>query len=339
MSHRPNPKKNKQDRRKRPDPPPDLKRICLIWMSNGKVDHEFAERTIALAMEPGERWDIQAQSTLRTGGLLGAARNELVDVILTGVSPEIDWVLMLDTDVVMQREDLDLLAELASLEERPVVTGVYLLGFLGRKPIEPCVYDLEWLMDGKYPSFKPYYDILTRHEPFQVKGAGAGCLLIHRRVFEAMAQPHPNGFGTTHRGQRNAYIWFQDGAQFEGKYIGEDLAFFIKLDRMGIPVWCHPQVWVQHKKDVLLNRDLYELQAVGAFDHLAGKLVLDDNGGHGDPSGDPESGRQDPSLPGQAERVADDERHDDHAGHGDGADGSGGGQPRPDRLRAVPRLE
>lgn len=334
MSHRPNPKKNKSDRRKRPA---DLKRICLIWMSAGKVDHEFAERTISLAMEPGEGWDIQAQMTLRTGGLLGAARNELVDGVLTNISPECEWVLMLDTDVVMQREDLDKLAALANLEERPVVTGVYLLGFLGRKPLEPCVYDLEWLMDGKYPSFRPYYDVLSRTEPFQVKGAGAGCLLVHRRVFEAMAQPHPNGFGTTHRGARNAYIWFQDGAQFEGKYIGEDLAWFIKLDRMQIPVWCHPQVWVGHKKDVILTRELYELQAIGAFDHLAGKLVLDDNGGHGDQGDDQASGGQDPSQSDEAEWLADNERDPAHGGFSAGW--SGGGKPDPDRLRVVPRLE
>jgi len=335
-SHRPNPKKNKSDRRKRP---PDFKRICLLWISPGKVDHEFAERIAGLSMEPAEHWDIQAQMTLRTGGLLGSARNELVDGFLTNISSEIDWVLWLDTDIVMQREDLDKLAEIASLAEKPVVCGVYALGFLGRKPIEPAVYDLEWVHDGKYPTFKPYYDMLSRTEPFQVKGAGAGCMLIHRRVFEAMAQPHPNGFGTTHRGQRNAYIWFQDGAQFEGKYIGEDLAFFIKLDKMGIPVWCHPQVWVHHKKDVFLSREMYELQAIGAFDHIAGKLVLDDNGGHGDPSGDPPSGRQDSSLPAEAGRGVDDERDADHVRHGDGADGSGRGQSDPDRLRALPRLE
>jgi hypothetical protein len=97
----------------------------------------------------------------------------------------------------------------------------------------------------------------------RVGATGTGCLLVHRSVFAAMKQPHPNGWGTLPNGQPNPYPWFQEGLTGpRGEPFGEDVVFCRRARAMGIPVHVHTGIQCGHVKSFVLDESYWERQIV-----------------------------------------------------------------------------
>lgn len=132
-----------------------------------------------------------------------------------------DWLLMLDTDMSFEP---DLAARLVATMHRygvDVLTGIY---SYKSPPHLPVLYMLN-PDTGKH-------EIVARWdrsvEIFPVHSAGAGCLLVRRKVFERItAELNENPFD-----------------RYGGK--GEDHSFFARLRKLGIPAYCAWKVEAQH---------------------------------------------------------------------------------------------
>lgn len=200
--------------------------------------HVTAETLLSLA----KMWnaypdDFQSRLILVRGGCADFAgtRNRLVREFL---STGIDWLLIVDTDMVWEPEDWERLRASAD-EDHPLVAGLY---FVSNDPPNPCcvVFDES---GAKYtPVFHEDSDELVR-----VHAAGLGFSLIHRDVFLKSAD------------LTNDHEWFEHGFRtVTGETMSEDYAFASRVQEAGFPVYVNSKVRVRHVKSHVIGWDEYQ---------------------------------------------------------------------------------
>jgi hypothetical protein len=107
---------------------------------------------------------------------------------------QVEYIFFLDTDVVLQRDGLVQLVQLAQQHNKPLVSGLYFAKKRDPTPM-PCAWIKtgENLAEGRieYRSFdiKPY---LNQNALIEVDVAGAGCLLIKSDIFKKLDESNPN---------------------------------------------------------------------------------------------------------------------------------------------------
>ncbi|GAG88137.1 unnamed protein product [marine sediment metagenome] len=173
------------------------------------------------------------------------ARNVIVEAL------EKDWLFFMDSDQTFHPETLTRLLSW----DLPVVSGVY---FKSPGQPVPHVYRYAWkdkehlylsLINEIFQFLAPHKDKLKgelpatilparREDLLEVDGVGAGCLLVHRRVFEAIDPP-----------------WFKYS---DGKTVGEDFDFCRKVQEAGFKIYCDPGVLCGHKqKDFISHQHFF----------------------------------------------------------------------------------
>jgi len=115
--------------------------------------------------------------------IVSKARNTLVQAI----PPEADVVWFVDSDIKLPANAGILLDY---VKEHPVVSGLYFSRF---PPFLPQVYNR--VQPGVTDfAFVPVVNL--PEEPFQADAVGAGCLVVQRRVLDAVAEKHAIWQGT-----------------------------------------------------------------------------------------------------------------------------------------------
>jgi hypothetical protein len=192
----------------------EVAKVLLAIPTWGGLHHKVAMAAMSLCRHE------QAEPLLSNGRPISHNRNVIVRKFLAG-----DWthLFFIDSDT---RPPEDVLDKLLSLEAE-VATGCY------------PVWDggLFWaLYEHVLPDLKtPLMRTLSSNQPFQVRGAGAGCLLIRREVLEKLEFP-----------------WFQEQESPDGTLRYEDQWFFNACHERGIRVMAHPGVICDHFKQINL---------------------------------------------------------------------------------------
>jgi GT2 family glycosyltransferase len=144
------------------------------------------------------------------------ARNQLVKSMLRDGSP---WILFLDDDVIPPPDTYDKLSSLG----KEIVSGVY---WKRQGKIVPAAYR------KAHPNPTPIPSIVGEL-PVPVDYVGAGCLLVHRSVFETVKYP-----------------WFEWKLDREDlplhERVGEDFDFCNKARSAGFQVTLHQGVRCKH---------------------------------------------------------------------------------------------
>lgn len=184
-----------------------------------------------------------------TAGLV-EARNEAVKSFLE--DDKADWLFWVDTDMGFEADTLDRLFAVADPVERPIVGA---LCFTQRQESSdgmggwttratPTIFDWLTLDSGEqgftvrfdYPKAASENDGLV-----ECDGTGSACILIHRSVFERIAEAH-------------GPIWYdQIPNPTLGKITSEDLSMCLRARNLGIPVFVHAGVRTTHHKPVWLS--------------------------------------------------------------------------------------
>ena len=147
-----------------------------------------------------------------------------------------DWVLQLDCDHTFPPDTLHRMLRVFDERKLDVLTGVY---YARNEPHYPILY--QWSEEREV-----FHHLATwPNDPFTMPGlgAGGGCMLIRRSVFDRLA-----AFAAQMPMARYASTW-QNYAPFNRIpeiEMSEDLSFYYRCMLVGIKVWCHPGVQCGH---------------------------------------------------------------------------------------------
>lgn len=236
-------KKNKQPVHNQPKPKPKSKgSITIAWCDNGMVDGKFAEGMVALALQAPAN-NIQITHSVRVAGnQIGRQRQSLFDYWADQVKS--DWILWVDSDIVVDAGIVNELLEAADANKRPIVSGVY---FISKES--------EGTLGNPMPALFTEIDETTiRHlhplpvdELVQIDSAGMGLVLMHKSIVPKLRAAFPN------------QSLFAEIENLGDKYVGEDIVFFQKVKKAGIPVFAWTGAIVKHMKRFAFDFEYYSL--------------------------------------------------------------------------------
>ena len=234
-------KKRQANRRPQPDhPAPES--VVVGFLSGGATELEFTSSLSALAayMMAQAAADptfprLRGVLPKRSGPRIAAGRNSVVEHFL---ALDADWLFMVDDDMEFAADAVDQLMRAADPQERPIVGGLAIAG--GRDGWFPTLTVVT--TDGVISRVTDYPpDALV-----PVDATGAACLLVHRSVFEKMAQEFPR-----------PWQWFQETSYGEVA-VGEDITFCLRARALGFPTFIHTGVKFGHSKQVLVTEEWWQ---------------------------------------------------------------------------------
>jgi len=156
-----------------------------------------------------------------------------------------EYALLLDSDMVWEPKDIVRLRKTAREKNAKIVSGLYFGQQLGR--IFPVAYGLT------DRGLLPFAMLPSLDQPFKVDGVGGGALLVHRDVYEAVADMQ--------RGQ-TAYLWQEEMyAPATDSQVSEDLVFCLRAKEAGFDIWLEPRAIFNHLK----KPDILGLEDYAAF--------------------------------------------------------------------------
>jgi hypothetical protein len=88
---------------------------------------------------------------------------------------------------------------------------------------------------------------LPENQVIKVDSAGFGLTLMHKSIIEPIRAVEPD------------YSLFAEKEGLGDKYISEDIVFFRKLKKAGIPLYAHTGATVQHLKTFSFDQNYYNL--------------------------------------------------------------------------------
>jgi hypothetical protein len=212
------------------------------------VDGKFMQGVTDVILKSG----LKFESTLRSQGNQIARQREIV-INYWYEQNKADWLLWVDSDVVINPEGFLKLWNQKDKDERPIMTGVY---FTTDNPEEPLMVPMPTIFnfivgDGDEGGFG-----LTRVHPLpkdkliQVGAAGMGYVLMHRSVVDRIRKEMPD-----------TQMFMEMGRGT--KFIGEDIYFFALCEKAGIPLWCDTSVTAPHMKRFSFDEHYYNAMTKG----------------------------------------------------------------------------
>ena len=227
-------------------PPGDT---LVAWVHSEQVAHSWFISIMNVMMtEPrvGPWW---IAMECGTDGLV-AARNQTVVRFLE--SPA-QWLFWVDTDMGFAPDTLGRLLEHADPDTAPVVGALCFAnkkaggdGFNGsRFTPTPTLFHWVQLPTGEN-GYMPILDY-PRDAMVEVAATGSACIVIHRSVFERIAERETS---------KNA--WYSKLTNpTTGQVIGEDLSFCYRAAGAGVPMFVNTAVKTTHLKPVFLQEADY----------------------------------------------------------------------------------
>ncbi len=252
--------------------------VALAYLSPGSESSSFAFCKDRLLVHELGRvgWPPFLWRQRVASGRIVEGRNELVTAFLdrTGCS----WLLFVDSDMGFGPDLLQRLLEAADENERPVM-GALCFGLKTEGTDEylqsekfrtfPTVY--VWAEDEKIAGFKvvPEY---PRDSIVECDATGAACILIHRKVLEAIRSEHGGAWFDPIRHPK------------QPDPFGEDMSFCIRVGQAGFPIYVDTAIKTSHDKGgIFLTEDTWDDQQAlvaigrrgGLKDAVTEEAVLD----------------------------------------------------------------
>jgi len=158
--------------------------------------------------------------------LVYVAREKIVDY---AIKNEYDYVLFVDSDMVLPQETLVTLLE----HKKDIVSGA---AYMRKPPYKPCFYEKLTLGEGNEitcESFTDYPKGLIKAE-----GIGMACCLIRTQVFKDIYESGQPSF-------------------FPIMGYGEDLAFCLRARRAGYEIYVDTALQIGHIGSTIITEDTY----------------------------------------------------------------------------------
>jgi hypothetical protein len=214
--------------------------VSIAWCDNGMVDGKFMQGVTDVMLKSG----ITFSSTLRSqGNQIARQRQTVIDYWYE--KSKSDWLLWVDSDVVISPETFRLLWDNKDAKERPLVSGVYFTTDNPEEPLMipmPTVFSFTNKGDGTFGLSRVHP--LPENQLIKVDAAGFGFILMHRSIVKKVKAVAPDGQMFMEMGRGT-------------KFIGEDIFFFALCDKAEVPLYCHTAALVPHMKRFSFDEHYY----------------------------------------------------------------------------------
>lgn len=215
--------------------------IALVWCDNGMVDGKFMQGITDVIIKSGIHFD----ATLRSqGNQIARQRQTVIDYWYD--KTDYEWLLWVDSDVVISPDKFKLLWDNRDAEKRPIITGVY---FTTDNPEEPLMIPMptvfSFVNDGEGGFGLSRVHPLPVNELIKVDAAGMGFILMHRSIVPKVRKVSPEG-----------QLFMEMGRG--SKFIGEDIFFFALCDKAEVPLHCHTGATAPHMKRFSFDEHYYK---------------------------------------------------------------------------------
>jgi hypothetical protein len=217
----------------------------------------------------GRHLDHDAPFLLCATTNIASGRNTICKSFLDSDS---DWLLFIDSDQVFEPTLIERLLDSADVDERPVISGLIMARRESHMPISPACALWDPAPDSNRLIRPP---TIPHIRWWKVATVGAGCLLIHRRVLEAIR----DRYGKTHASS----VWFdyepfhyvdQDGVE-KNDVMGEDYVFSMRATECGFDMLVDTTIELGHNKTFTLTRANYYVQQPNICDTFVAIPVKD----------------------------------------------------------------
>lgn len=214
--------------------------LTIAWCDNGMVDGKFMQGVTDVMLHSG----VKVVTTLRSqGNQIGRQRETIVKAWYE--QNKSDWILWVDSDVVISPETFLKLWDKRDAVDKPLLTGVYFTTDTPEEPLmvpSPTVF--EFVVNGNEIGIKRLHP-LPRDKFLQVGAAGMGFVLMHRSVVTRILEVKPNTPIFTEVGVNKSFM-------------GEDIFFFALCNEAEVPVWCDTSALVPHMKRFSFDVNYYD---------------------------------------------------------------------------------
>jgi len=225
----------------------DKESVTFAWCDGGTVEGRFASGLINTMIDANRR-GIKISSTIRVqGNQIARQRQSLIDFWYDKM--QTDWLMWVDSDIVMTTEAFMLLWDSAEKISKPLVTGVYFVSQENEQSLmepTPALYmdtDNQYVTRAIHP--------LPQNQLIPIDVGGFGFVLMHRSVVPKV------------REVAGEFSVFGENQQPANKFISEDVSFFRKAKQAGIQAYAHTGAHVQHLKTFSLDINYYHMYWTG----------------------------------------------------------------------------
>jgi hypothetical protein len=217
--------------------------VALAWCDSGMVDGRFMDGVLLATMN-APKLGMNIVNKIRVNGnQIGRQRQVLFDNWADVTKT--DWLLWIDSDIVLTPEALKLVWDSANKVSKPVVSGTYFVSKENEKSLMqpfPALF-----MEGSNKHELQIVHPLPPGQIVKVDSAGFGFLLMHKSIIPKMRKVSPD------------YSLFAEEEGIGNKYISEDIVFFKKLKEAGVDLYAHTGAVVQHMKRFSFDINYYNL--------------------------------------------------------------------------------
>ena len=196
---------------------------------------QFVESLIDMG-KPG-----QSSVCFKPNSLIYDSRNLLS---LTAMENEFDYVMWLDSDMVVPRNTLiNLLDDTRALNAH-MVTGLYVKRSIPSGPVLFSQVDPPELECGHMVKRIRNYDIYPHDSVFKVAGCGFGCVLTSVQLLRE--------------------VWDRYGPAFAPfTWAGEDVSFCYRVQQLGHDIWCDSRIKCGHVGSFVYTEDILNVRGGG----------------------------------------------------------------------------
>jgi hypothetical protein len=193
--------------------------ISIIWIDGGTVSSLFVENLLETVLysygteNPVKTW------VHCTGPQIHVNRE---NSIKTWEKEKTDWLLFVDSDVLLTKDVFDCMRHSANYQTRPVMCGIYI-----QTDMTPSIDVINPVTLGK-------------DEVVPILNSGFGLVLVHKSVIEKLRKKHVSSpiFDVSYQ---------------NGDWVGEDTSFFRKCQDLNIPLFANTKAVAGHVKAVPLT--------------------------------------------------------------------------------------
>lgn len=205
--------------------------LTIGWCDGGMVDGKFTQGLMYTILEAPKQGINVTQAVRVHGNQIGRQRQALFD----GWADQLDtdWLLWVDSDIVLTIDLLKKLWEAANKVIKPVVSGIY---FISKQDEGTLTYPLPQIFNDVDEFTIKHIHPLPDNEIIQIDCAGMGLVLMHRSVVDKLREKFPGE------------SMFAEKETPGDKYVSEDVVFFRKLKAAGVPVYAHTGARAKHMK-------------------------------------------------------------------------------------------